>query len=280
MILDNKHRTRNAENGVSGFLIRHKKKLLSLCALIVSLTLWGVIWALASYRIGVSFILPSPIEAFKEFFKLLPQKEFLSAVAGSLVRVLIGFTLGILLGAIAAFLSFFIAPLKFFFTPLMKVARATPVASFILICALWMNSDTTPAFISIVMVFPIVYQNVLTGLSETDSALIEMTDIYGFSPIKKLLNLYLPSATPYYGSACITSLGLAWKSCVSAEVLIVTAKSVGYYVYTSKLYFETEKLFAWTITIVLLSVLLEYSVKLIARFIKRLLGRRFTIYGK
>ncbi|MBR2473421.1 MAG: ABC transporter permease subunit [Clostridia bacterium] len=279
MILDN-NRTRNAENGVSGFFVKYKKTLISLGAFLIALVLWGAIWAFTAYRIGVSFILPSPIAAFAEFFKLLPQKEFILAVTGSIARVLSGLTLGILSGVIAAFLSFFIAPLRFFFAPLIKVARATPVASFILICALWMNSNTTPIFIAVIMVFPIVYENGLTGLNETDSALVEVANIYRFSALKRLIYLYLPSSAPYFGSACISSLGLAWKSCVSAEVLIVTEKSVGYYVYTSKLYFESEKLFAWTIAIVLLSVLLEYTVKLIAYLIKRLMGRRFALYGK
>ena len=267
--------TRNAPNGVTGFLKSNKKALISLGAFLAALIIWFGIWTIASLSIGVSFILPSPIEAFAAFFKLLPQKSFISAVWGSIVRVVVGYGLGITVGVLAAFFSYFFTPLKYFFAPFVKVVRATPVASFILICALWMNSDTTPVFIAFLMVFPIVYENVLTGLLKTDTALIEVTGVYGFSPFKKLMALYLPSAMPYLGSACITSLGLAWKSCVSAEVLIVTAKSVGYYIYTSKLYFETEQLFAWSIAIVLHSVLLEYTVKLVARYIKLLMQRRY-----
>ena len=274
--MDNsKDLTRNAPKGVTGFLKSNKKALISLSALLGALLIWFGIWEIASLCIGVSFILPSPIEAFMAFFKLLPQKSFILAVLGSIVRVIIGYGLGIAVGALAAFLGHFFVPLRYFFAPFMKVARATPVASFILICALWMNSNTTPVFISFLMVFPIVYENVLTGLNKTDTSLIEVTGMYGFTLAKKLTALYLPSAMPYLGSACISSLGLAWKSCVSAEVLIVTATSVGYYIYTSKLYFETEQLFAWTIAIVLLSVILEYAVKLIAHYTSKLLQRRY-----
>ena len=270
-------RTRNARSGVTGFFKKHKGALLSLGALIATLLIWMLIWGFATMRVGVSFILPSPIEAFTEFFRLLPQKVFISAVTGSVIRVILGYIIGISVGAVAAFISHFIPPLKAFFAPLMKVARATPVASFILICALWMTSFVTPIFIAFLMVFPVVYENVLTGLSKTDEALIEVTSIYGFSPLKRLIFLYIPSAMPYLGSSCITSLGLAWKSCVSAEVLVVTAGSVGYNIFVSKNYLETEQLFAWTIAVVLLSVALEYAVKLIARLITRLVGRRFSV---
>ena len=273
------NRTRNAPKGVTGFFKKHKTLVFTVIAFAVTMLLWFTVWQLAAIGVGVSFILPSPIDAFKNFFILLTKKEFYSAVAGSVIRVLTGYLLGILIGALAAMLSFFIPPLRSFFAPLIKVAKATPVASFILICALWMTSFTTPVFIALLMVFPIVYENTLTGLKETDSSLIEAAEVYRFSPIKKLALLYAPSAMPYFGSACVTTLGLAWKSCISAEVLIVTAGSVGYYVYTSKLYFETEMLFAWTVAIVLLSVLLEYAIKLLAYLVIRATGRRFA-YAK
>jgi NitT/TauT family transport system permease protein len=80
---------------------------------------------------------------------------------------------------------------------------------------------------------------------------------------------------PYFASASTTSLGLAWKSCVSAEVLAVCAKSVGYYIFISKQYYETEQLFAWTIAIILLSVLLEYAVKGVTSLVKMYVGIRF-----
>lgn len=275
MILTDNNKANNTESGVMSFINRHKKPLISAGALVFTLALWFFIWWLAALKVGISFILPSPIDAFSEFFKLLPQKAFISAVAGSLLRVISGFVIGILNGCAVAFAAHFILPLKVFFSPLIKVIRATPVASFILICVLWMPTNAVPIFIAFLMVFPIVYENVLTGLNETDPKLLEMTRIYGFSPIQKLTRLYLPSALPYFASASTTSLGLAWKSCVSAEVLAMCAKSVGYYIYVSKQYFETEQLFAWTIAIILLSVILEYAVKGIAALVRRYTAKHY-----
>ncbi len=244
-------------------------------ALATSLCVWFLIWYIFAKRIGITFILPTPIEAFREFFLLLPQKTFISAVTGSLVRVIIGYIIGILFGALTAFSGFFASPLKAFFSPLINIARATPVSSFILICALFMPSNTTPTFISFLMVFPIVHQNVLTALEKSDSTLREITVIYTFSPFKRLTHFYIPSSLPYFGSACITSLGLAWKAGISAEVLVATSKSIGDMLYTSKIYFETEKVFAWTIAIIFISVILEYAVKGIAALVKHYTARRY-----
>ncbi|HBV80665.1 MAG TPA: hypothetical protein DEF33_06840, partial [Clostridiales bacterium] len=62
---------------------------------------------------------------------------------------------------------------------------------------------------------------------------------------------------PYLSAAATTGLGFAWKSCVAAEVIALSKNSVGRALYESKLYLETAELFAWTASVVLISVLFE-----------------------
>jgi NitT/TauT family transport system permease protein len=257
-------------------LNKRRKTLIKVASVIVTAALWLTIWYVAAKRVGLDFILPSPQATLKKLLEIAVKDDFLKIVLGSMLRVIGGFALGVVCGTAAAFLAHFLLPLKVFFAPMVKVVRATPVASFILIAVLWMNAETVPIFIAFLMVFPIVYGNVVTGLAETDPLLRECADMYGFSPVKKLLLLYVPSASPYLGSACLTSMGLAWKSGIAAEVLCVTLKSVGYYIYTSKIYFETEALFAWTVTVIVLSVALEAVMKLVAKIIRKNLGRRYA----
>ena len=257
-------------------LKKHKKTLIKLASVVLTAALWLLIWHLAAKRVGLDFILPSPKATLKKLTEIVMREGFITVALGSMLRVIEGFALGVAIGAAAAFSASFFLPLKVFFSPLIKVVRATPVASFILIAVLWMDAAAVPVFIAFLMVFPIVYGNVVTGLSETDPLLRECADMYGFSPLKKLICLYVPSASPYLGSACLTSMGLAWKSGIAAEVLCVTMKSVGYYIYTSKIYLETEELFAWTVTVIVMSVMLEGAVKLIAKIIRKTLGRRYA----
>ena len=50
---------------------------------------------------------------------------------------------------------------------------------------------------------------------------------------------------------------MSWKSGVAAEVIGVAAGSIGEKLYESKVYFLTSDLLAWTVVIVLVSVLFE-----------------------
>ena len=85
----------------------------------------------------------------------------------------------------------------------------------------------------------------------------ELAHAYAFGRKKTLREIYFPAVRPYLSAAATTGLGFAWKSCVAAEVIALSKNSVGRALYESKLYLETAELFAWTASVVLISVLFE-----------------------
>ena len=58
--------------------------------------------------------------------------------------------------------------------PYVLAIKAVPVASFIILALIWMRTSALPLFISFLMVFPILYTNVLAGLRSADGQLLEM----------------------------------------------------------------------------------------------------------
>ena len=120
------------------------------------------------------------------------------------------------------------------------------------------------------MVFPVIYSNVLEGIRSTDRELLEMGQVFRIPWGRRLLYIYLPHLKPFLFSACSVALGMSWKSGVAAEVIGVAAGSIGEKLYESKIYFMTEDLLAWTVVIVLISVLFE---KLFLRLMKAAFDR-------
>ena len=270
--------THKRGNGILSLVSANKKALISFAVSTLTVIAVLVFWHITAVRIDIPYILPTPYSVLEALIALLPQEKFILAVLGSLKNVLIGFVLGLGLGAIAAFGAFLFYPIKALFAPFLKVVRATPVASFILLCIIWLTDNTASSLIAFLIVFPIVYDNVLTGLDKTDTALIEMADAYRLGYASKLARLYLPSTLPYLGSAALTSLGLAFKACVAAEALCLAENTVGYYIFYSKsMEFDTINLFAWTVTVIIMSLVIEIISKLIAILIKRRMRRS---YGK
>ncbi len=219
--------------------------------------IWLGIWQILSAVAGLSVLLPSPAETLTEFFKIAATPEFWLSALYSVIRITAGFFLGVILGSITAVASAFSKTVNEFLTPIIQIIKATPVASFIILAIVWIKTNNVPSFISMLMVYPIVWTNVKTGINETDKNLLEMSDAFTVPKSKKFMKIYVPSVKPYFISAVTTSMGLAWKAGIAAEVICNPKLSIGGEIYSSKIYLETPKLFAWTAVVILMSISLE-----------------------
>lgn len=217
--------------------------------------------------VGQTLLIPSPMTVAQSLLALSGTGAFWLITLLSLGRILLGLVLGTFLGvgcAIACHRSTLLGQLL---APAIRVIRATPVVSFILLILLWSKRGMVPVYIAMLMVLPVIWASTMRGLGETDYKLLELATVYRFSPLKTARLVYLPSVLPYFTSALTTALGLSWKSGVAAEVLCRPLQAIGTEINNTKLYLDTPGLFAWTIVIVVLSLLLELVItRLIGRF--------------
>lgn len=227
---------------------------------------WLAIWQLAAVRMGSELLLPAPLTVLRRLGELALTGRFWTITALSLGRILLGMVWGTLLGAVLAVLTCASRWCDALFSPAIRVIRAAPVASFILLVLLWTRRDLVPVIISGLMVLPVVWNSVTRGVRECDHKLLELARAYRFSRWKTLRLVVIPSVRPYFLSAATTSMGLAWKSGVAAEALCWPKLAIGTQIYNTKLYLETPDLFAWTLVTVLLSLILE---RLIGGLIRR-----------
>jgi NitT/TauT family transport system permease protein len=92
-----------------------------------------------------------------------------------------------------------------------------------------------------------------------------MCSVFNVKPIKKIAYIYIPNILPYFISACSLAVGLSWKAGIAAEIIGLPKGSIGESLYNSKIFLETDTLFAWTVIIIIISMLFE---KLMLHFIK------------
>lgn len=233
---------------------------------------WLAVWQIVSLAVGQELLVPAPWLVATTLWRLCRTEAFWQAAAASLIRIAVGFAAGVAVGAGLAVLTARFTVADRLFSPLLKIVRATPVASFIILAFVWIVTDALPAFIAFLMVVPVVWGNVEKGIQETDERLLEMAFVFRFNWGKTLLHVRIPSVMPYFLSACTTALGLAWKSGIAAEVICRPELSIGRLLQTAKNHLETAEVFAYTAVVIVLSVLLEQLFLLLARR----LGRRFN----
>lgn len=222
---------------------------------------WLLLWQLASHLVALPVLLPSPIATVRTMTALWGTSSFWSSLSISFVRVAFGMAAAITLGVLIAVLCAASSWAEAFLSPLRSVIRSTPITSIIILVLLWIRVDLVPVFIVFLTVLPIIWQTVQQGIIQTDKDLLEMGRVYAFSRTKLLRKIYVPSVLPYFYTACATGLGFAWKASIAAEVIARPIHSIGVRLQDAKVYLQTEQLFAWTATVILISILLETALK-------------------
>jgi NitT/TauT family transport system permease protein len=221
------------------------------------LVFWLLVWQLAYILIDSDLLLASPLQVGVRLIVLVGESHFWLTAGLSILRITAGFLLGVVIGVVLAVLTVRIRLMWLLLRPVIVAIRATPIASFIILALVWMTKARVVIFIVLLMVVPIVWANVVEGIRKTDPQLLEMAQIFGLTSSQVLRLIYLPSVSPFFLAAVTTALGLGWKAGIAAEVLSTPQPSLGSELYNAKIYLETPNLLAYTLVIIVLSLILE-----------------------
>ncbi len=227
--------------------------------------LWLLIWQLAALIVNSQLLIPTPLETLKALCVLGQTGQFYLAVLKSLLRIIIGFALGVSVGFAGGLIAGKLPIFDNITKPALQVIKAVPVASFIILAFFWFKSDDLPIFIAFLMVLPMVWSTVQTSLKGIDEKYIEMAKVYKLSPLKIFFQIKLPFIMPNFISTSMTALGFAWKSGIAAEVICRPQISLGTLLDQNKSYLDIPSVFALTLVVALLSIILEFVLKKIVR---------------
>ena len=207
--------------------------------------------------LGNDLLLVTPAAVARRLCELVVTADFWATLGFTFSRIALGFLLALVLAALLAALSAAVPVMETLLRPYVAVIQSVPVASFIVIALLWLSSRRLSLFIAFLMVFPILYANLLQGIRAADRELLEMARVFRLPAGKRIRCIYLPALRPALFAGCRVALGLCWKAGVAAEVIGVAAGSIGGKLYDAKAYLEIADLFAWTVVIVAVSAAFE-----------------------
>lgn len=230
-------------------------------------------WKLGSVFVGLEIILPTPEATLRRLVEIAATPSFGASVAATVTRGLSGFGIaagaGLVIGGAAGLQPTVENALQ----PLVTVIRSTPVVAFILIALIWFDTTVVPVFVTVLMTFPVIYENVVQGIRAVDRRLIELTRAYRVGNRRTWFRVYLPSLFPFLASAGRTALGLTWKVVVAAEVLSIPELGVGSELQEARVMLETSRVFAWTAVAIVLSGLTDLVFTLLTRKRRRVMAR-------
>ena len=264
-----KEKTGNGKEQTSAMKQTKKSRL----AMWAAAGFWLAVWQTAAMAVGQEVFLVSPVQTLGTLLELLPQAEFWQRLGFSAGRILLGFGLGAVSSVVLAVAAGRWAWVEALLTPVMQLVKATPVASFIILALVWVSGSSLSVLISFLMVLPVLYGAVRTGIGSVDVQLLEMAKVFRLPLGRRLRAIWLPAVLPAFRQGCSVALGICWKSGVAAEVIGLPDGSIGDALYRAKITLSTGELFAWTFVIILLSAVFEkLFLALLDRAVARVLG--------
>ncbi len=218
---------------------------------------WIGLWQVVSMRGTLGIFIASPWQTVQRFFELCLTLPFWKALLYTTGRILTGFFLAVTAGTVLSALTAGFYWLDIFLMPVMRLIRTVPVVSFVILALIMVSSRYLTQLISFLMALPVVYMNVKNGISQMDPGLKEMAGVFRVTLWRKIWFMYVPQVMSAFETGTALALGFAWKSGLAAEVIGIPSGSVGERLQQAKVYLNTPDLFAWTLAVVFVSVLLE-----------------------
>ena len=222
-----------------------------------------VLWWLLAYALNRHFLFPSPFAVGKVMLCQLQNTAFYQAIIMTLSRCVIGFVISYGTALVLALVTGHMKWLRDYLAPLITLLKSVPNISFILLIMIWFNREISVMIIVFFVLFPSFYSSFTNGFDAIDQSLREVMILYPQSLWRQIVKVELPLLKPYLAASYESGIGLAFKVGVMAEILGQVPDGIGKKLQWSYLNIEMAEVFAWTIWLIILLVLLEHGLRLL-----------------
>ncbi len=231
------------------------KNTLPALSLLIFLAAWQ---ALAVY-FG-SNTLPTPVFVAKVFWQSCVAGELPFHLGVTLLRLVVSFSIAMLLGCAIGILLGRNKRLDVFFDNWLVIFLNVPALVTIILCYVWFGLVESAAILAVVInKLPNVIVTIREGARALDQDLLEMAKCYGFSKRKTLVHVIWPQLHPFVMGATRSGLALIWKIILVVE-LLGRSNGMGYQLHLFFQLFDVASILAYTIAFVAVIQLIELVV--------------------
>ena len=239
-------------------------RALSLLTPLALLAVWEA--AARVHAIDVRFF-PATSSILAAGWQTARSGELLANVRVSLARILVGFTLGAIPGAILGILMGLIPWVRAAGMPLVSAVYPIPKSAILpLIMLIFGIGEVSKwVFIAIGVFFPVLI-NALAGVLTIDRIYLDVGRAYGARRLAFLKTIALPGALPVLFAGVKLGLGFALILVVIAEI-VASRAGIGFMIWNAWQIFDVEKLYTGLIVIGVLGYLSSEAIDAVERLV-------------
>lgn len=227
------------------------------------------IWQIASLFSEPMF-LPSPLLTLQGAIEIASDGTLFIYMAYSFARVLVGWTLGLLIAVPIGLLIGTNAWVRTVLEPVINFVRFIPPLAFITLFMLWFGiGEQSKIFLIVYATFFVITINTLTGVLSISNDKIRSAQSMGASKFQTLIYVIIPATIPYIFTGAKLAMGSSFMAIVGAE-MVAANEGIGFMIWNARLYFKTDWIFVGLVVLGLMGFLMD---RLFAYAGRKLLAR-------
>ena len=218
-------------------------------------------------------IFPKISTILKRFFKLLGNKKTYKYFNISSLELIVALLFSSLFGTIFGTLGGLRYEFDLVMKPLITILKSIPMIILIVIVMLVAPRGDTlysnvPKICAFLILFPIMYEAVKTGISNIDKRYIEEYKMFSRTTPKVIFKVHYPLISHHFKEALSNMVSMGFKLIVTTEYVVQVKNSLGIDVFNRFRDLEYDYIYAYALIIAIFVVLLELIFKLIIKLIE------------
>ena len=219
-----------------------------------------VLWQGIAMMVNQSVILPSFLDVLNRLVIILSDASFYNHLFITLLRVVLGTLCAFILSFVFAILSYDFKWVEQALKPLVLVSKTIPNITYILLVLIWFSREMSVFFVTLLILFPVLYTQISTGLFGINPEHLELLKLYPETYFHRLTKVIIPLIKIPLFEGLKGALSLGFKVGVMAEILGQVQPGLGYLMHIARMNFETVDLFAYTAIMIVVVVVIEKTM--------------------
>ena len=213
---------------------------------LVSLALACAIWeAFARSGLFAPALAPSVVLIGSALGRMVLSGAMLKHMFYTLYRVLFGFALASVVGVFIGILMGRFRRVERFFVPLVSVLMPIPSLAWVPVFILWfgLGNAATIALVFYAATFPVIY-NTWTGVRSVNRLWIRSAEAMGADEKALFQKVVLPGSLAFVITGLRQAFARAWIAVVGGEMIAATNWGLGWVIFDSKEFLNTDVMMA------------------------------------
>jgi NitT/TauT family transport system permease protein len=189
---------------------------------LLAIVLVLVVWQLIHLTGWKHYVFQGPAVVLSQLWHMLQHGQLWGAIAITMRRALIGYTVALVIGSVIGILVARIPPLRAATGSIISALLTMPsIAWYPLAIILYGPSTSAIIFVMVLGGAPSIANGLITGVDYTPPLLLRAAKTMGLRGVAKYRFLVLPASLPAYVAGLRQGWAFAWRSLMAGELLVI-----------------------------------------------------------